>query len=324
MLKQTPEDNPDRERIPKVVALVREFLAEVNLQTGKAENRFNLLQLDQQLVFRPGEQVVRVAFSRVVVCKCAGVLTRGRGQDLRLKEDGRELIYKGALNRRGGSQGDSGELQTFLFDHALLMVKQKSKGEQYKVYRRVRPRCPPLFFPPPRPPRLTVPPPRAADPARAAVRHVQRRRRERHRAAVDEPPGQGAHEARVVRQRRRRRCGPGPGPGRDAVPAGGGQDGERRQGRVLDHVRAPRAEVLPDHALGEHAREPAEVGGEHRAAAGEDARAEHVLRDGGAERGVLRWAQPRELRGAVRCVPVAFSVFFLFFFFFFFFCGYRC
>ena len=68
MLKQTPEDNPDRERIPKVVALVREFLAEVNLQTGKAENRFNLLQLDKQLVIRPGEQVVRVASLRVVAC----------------------------------------------------------------------------------------------------------------------------------------------------------------------------------------------------------------------------------------------------------------
>ena len=26
----------------------------------------------------------------------------------------------------------------FLFDHALLMVKPKSKVEQYKVYRRVR------------------------------------------------------------------------------------------------------------------------------------------------------------------------------------------
>lgn len=58
VLKQTPDENPDKERIPKVVAMVREFLAEVNLQTGKAENRFNLLQLDQQLVFRPGEQVV--------------------------------------------------------------------------------------------------------------------------------------------------------------------------------------------------------------------------------------------------------------------------
>ncbi|TFY73666.1 hypothetical protein EWM64_g10346 [Hericium alpestre] len=111
VLKHTPEDSPDKENIPKVVALVREFLGEVNLQTGKAENRFNLLQLDQQLVFRPGEQV-----------------------DLRLKDEGRELIYKGALRRR--TQGDSGELQVFLFDHALLMVKQKSKGEQYKVYRR--------------------------------------------------------------------------------------------------------------------------------------------------------------------------------------------
>lgn len=62
MLKQTPADHPDKERIPKVVAMVREFLAEVNLQTGRAENRFNLLQLDQQLVFRPGEQVVSPFF----------------------------------------------------------------------------------------------------------------------------------------------------------------------------------------------------------------------------------------------------------------------
>jgi RHO1 GDP-GTP exchange protein 1/2 len=58
-------------------------------------------------------------------------------QDLRLQEEGRELIYKGALNKRGGVQGDSGDLQLYLFDHALLMVKQKSKHEQYKVYRRV-------------------------------------------------------------------------------------------------------------------------------------------------------------------------------------------
>jgi hypothetical protein len=54
-----------------------------------------------------------------------------------LREEGRELIYKGALKKRGGNQGDSGDLQVFLFDHALLMVKQKTKHEQYKVYRRV-------------------------------------------------------------------------------------------------------------------------------------------------------------------------------------------
>ncbi|EMD39301.1 hypothetical protein CERSUDRAFT_104516 [Gelatoporia subvermispora B] len=113
VLKHTSEDNPDKAVLPKVVELVREFLKAVNYETGKAENRFNLLQLDQQLIFRTGEQV-----------------------DLRLKEEGRELIYKGALKKRGGSQSDSAELQVFLFDHALLMVKPKSKVEQYKVYRR--------------------------------------------------------------------------------------------------------------------------------------------------------------------------------------------
>ena len=47
------------------------------------------------------------------------------------------------LKRRGGAQGDSGDLQLFLFDHLLLMVKQKEKHkhEMHKVYRRVRIHC---------------------------------------------------------------------------------------------------------------------------------------------------------------------------------------
>ncbi|KAG9312999.1 CNH-domain-containing protein [Chiua virens] len=111
--KHTPEDNPDKQTLAQVVGMIREFLAKVNVETGKTENRFNLLQLDQQLVYRPGEQV-----------------------DLKLQDPSRQLVYKGALNKRGGSQGDSGDLLVYLFDHALLMVKQKSKHEQYKVYRR--------------------------------------------------------------------------------------------------------------------------------------------------------------------------------------------
>ncbi|KAH9977526.1 RhoGEF Rgf2 [Russula compacta] len=113
VLKHTSDECSDKRDIPKVVTLVREFLAEVNRETGRTENRFNLLQLEQQLLFRPGEQV-----------------------DLRLREEGREMIYKGPLKRRGGSQGDSGELLVFLLDHALLMVKQKNKADQFKVYRR--------------------------------------------------------------------------------------------------------------------------------------------------------------------------------------------
>ena len=58
MLKHTPDDNPDKEMLPQVITIVRGFLAKVNTETGRAENRFNLLQLDQQLIFRPGENVV--------------------------------------------------------------------------------------------------------------------------------------------------------------------------------------------------------------------------------------------------------------------------
>ena len=48
-------------------------------------------------------------------------------------DEGRELIYKGEMNKRDG------EIQVHLFDHALLFTKLvKTKHvEQYKVYRRV-------------------------------------------------------------------------------------------------------------------------------------------------------------------------------------------
>lgn len=59
VLKYTPDDNPDKKDLVRVVELVREFLSKVNVESGKTENRFNLMQLSQQLVFRPGEEVVR-------------------------------------------------------------------------------------------------------------------------------------------------------------------------------------------------------------------------------------------------------------------------
>lgn len=58
-LKSTEEDNPDKITLPKAVKFVRGFLERVNVESGRTENRFNLLQLDQQLVFRPGEAEVR-------------------------------------------------------------------------------------------------------------------------------------------------------------------------------------------------------------------------------------------------------------------------
>lgn len=117
VLKYTPDDHPDKKDIPIVVDSIRAFLRRVNVETGKSENRFNLTQLDSQLQYKPGQERT----------------------DLRLTDDSRELVFKGALKKRGGAPpSESAELQLFLFDHAILLVKPKivHKHEVFKVQRK--------------------------------------------------------------------------------------------------------------------------------------------------------------------------------------------
>jgi hypothetical protein len=119
------EDNPDKEHLPKAVALVREFLGKVNVESGRAENKFNLIQLAQQLSSKPGEPHF----------------------DLKLTEEGRLLLFKGAMNRRAAglsnNNADSDVLHLFLFDHVLVVVKIKvvNKRETYRVWRKVHILC---------------------------------------------------------------------------------------------------------------------------------------------------------------------------------------
>ena len=58
MLKYTPDDSQDKTDIPKVIEMIKTFLAKVNIESGKSENIFELAQLEQQLVFRPNESIV--------------------------------------------------------------------------------------------------------------------------------------------------------------------------------------------------------------------------------------------------------------------------
>ncbi|KAK5045872.1 RHO1 GDP-GTP exchange protein 2, partial [Cryomyces antarcticus] len=66
------------------------------------------MQLNQQLKFRPGEYM-----------------------DLKLTEETRQIVFKGAL-KKGPS--DSGDIQAYLFDHAVLLVRVKmiNKREDFK------------------------------------------------------------------------------------------------------------------------------------------------------------------------------------------------
>lgn len=115
VLKHTSDDNPDKQNIPEAISQIREFLSKVNIESGKAENRFNLMQLSQSLVFRPGEYV-----------------------DLKLSEEKRQIIFKSTLKRRTGDKDNQGDIQLYLFDNALMFVKTKivNKREQLKVHRK--------------------------------------------------------------------------------------------------------------------------------------------------------------------------------------------
>jgi hypothetical protein len=112
VLKYTKDDNPDKKDIPKAISIIRDFLARVNTESGKAENHFNLLQLNQQLKWNAGEYT-----------------------DLKLTEENRVILTKMSFKK---SPTDTSEVQVYLFDHAVLMcrVKTVNKREELKVYRK--------------------------------------------------------------------------------------------------------------------------------------------------------------------------------------------
>jgi len=112
VLKYTEPTSQDKDDIPKAMKMIRDLLTRVNAESGKAENRFNLKRLHEQLRFRPNERV-----------------------DLKLTDPGRELIYKGTLKK---TPTDPSDIQAYLFDHAVLLVRVKMVGkkEEVKVYRR--------------------------------------------------------------------------------------------------------------------------------------------------------------------------------------------
>lgn len=116
VLKYTAEDNPDIKDIPQAIAMIKEFLQKVNDESGKAENQFNLRQLQQAL-------------------KWTGTGLPEKGDHLKLLEEGRQLVYKGALKK---SATDTSEVHVYLFNHAILFVRQKTNNrqEELRVYKK--------------------------------------------------------------------------------------------------------------------------------------------------------------------------------------------
>ncbi|KAF8968660.1 RHO1 GDP-GTP exchange protein 2, partial [Entomortierella lignicola] len=113
VLKYTPDDNPDKEAIPQAIAIIKDFLQKVNLESGKCENAFNLRQINK------------------------GLQWKGEPMELNLLAKDRQLIMKGPLKKKGTSS-EQADLYVFVFDHVLLLTKEKKGkgGEGYKVHKR--------------------------------------------------------------------------------------------------------------------------------------------------------------------------------------------
>ncbi|KAJ5536663.1 hypothetical protein N7513_009849 [Penicillium frequentans] len=112
VLKHTADDNPDKKDIPEAVKMIKSFLSRVNTESGKAENHFNLVQLNAALKFGPGDYV-----------------------DLKLTEENRQMLSKMAFKK---TTAESSEVTAYLFDHAVLLVRIKivNKREEYRVYKK--------------------------------------------------------------------------------------------------------------------------------------------------------------------------------------------
>jgi len=113
VLKNTSDDNPDKQDIPKAIAQIRETLKRVNEESGKAENHYNLMSLNSQLKWG---QIAPL--------------------DLKLTEEARQLIFKSNLKKAPTSE--IADITAYLFDHAVLLVRVKTvnKREEMKVYRK--------------------------------------------------------------------------------------------------------------------------------------------------------------------------------------------
>ncbi|KAJ3098870.1 RHO1 GDP-GTP exchange protein 2 [Phlyctochytrium planicorne] len=124
ILDKTPEGHPDRTLIPQATKLISEVLVKMNEASGITMNHIKLLKLQH--------------------------LINQDTFDLQLQDPDRKYIYEGKLILKRGSTDIP--LTLFLFDHLLVMAKEKSekknaeggeapyqtkaKGHQYTIYKR--------------------------------------------------------------------------------------------------------------------------------------------------------------------------------------------
>lgn len=102
VLKKTPEDNPDKVHIATCIDIIKGIATKVDEATVETKNTLRIYEINQRIRFKPGEP-----------------------HELDLLKPGRKLIKEGVLTRKSHLVVETIELRVFLFDHLLLMTKEK-------------------------------------------------------------------------------------------------------------------------------------------------------------------------------------------------------
>ncbi|KAI9319719.1 hypothetical protein BX666DRAFT_1853445 [Dichotomocladium elegans] len=114
ILKETPDNHPDREIIPKIIKMIEIILTQMNIKTGEAKNRYDLERIQANLQFKnPLDHV-----------------------DLDLGNKDRRIIKEDKLYKSPNNLSST-EFQVILLDNYLLVARVKlEKGLQQFVIQR--------------------------------------------------------------------------------------------------------------------------------------------------------------------------------------------
>lgn len=143
ILKHTPADHSDCDLIRKVMDIITGFLRRLNNESGNAKNKFDLLQLHNNMSFKSkADEMVRTwKNQRMLNYRIVTELTLTGVQDLDLLAEDRLIIKQGPLKKTAAL--DSSDYQLILLDNYLLITKLKVVGfeEHYTIQRKVSPKA---------------------------------------------------------------------------------------------------------------------------------------------------------------------------------------
>ncbi|KAF2085516.1 hypothetical protein K490DRAFT_46361 [Saccharata proteae CBS 121410] len=121
LLKRSKVESEEKKNLQSAIAEIRAVVMECDTQVADKGRKVDLTDLQSKLILRPGMQRV----------------------ELNLSHLGRKLVYKGDLQRMGGTRYTWLETHALLFDHYLVLAKtvlhrdveSNAKQERYDVSR---------------------------------------------------------------------------------------------------------------------------------------------------------------------------------------------